>query len=364
MQPGGFSPTGRESAHFQEIPVLPGVQTHLPLAARSTPVEPGQPDLSTYDRIIVFFSGGKDSQACVLHLIDLGVAPECIELHHHSVDGHEGSTLMDWPVTRSYCEAFARAFGLPIIFSWKVGGFEGEMLRDKARTAPIAFQSETGQVVSTGGDRGKLGTRLRFPQVSPDLRVRWCSAYLKIDVGARVLTHEPRFQLGRTLVVTGERAEESSARARYAHFEPHRADKRAGRRPRHIDHWRPVHAWDEARVWAILERYRVNPHPAYWLGWGRTSCRACIFGSANQWATLRAFMPEAFGPIARHEEAFGVTIQRNRSVVEAADRGSPYPCNPIWLAIANSHAYRSAIRLPAGQWRLPPGAFGEAAGPT
>lgn len=344
--------------------MLPGVQTHLPLAARSIPVEPGQPDLSSYERIVVFFSGGKDSVACVLHLIDLGVAPECIELHHHSVDGHEGSTLMDWPVTGGYCKAFAKAFGLRLYFSWKVGGFEREMLRENARTAPIAYQSETGQVVVTGGERGKLGTRRRFPQVSPDLRTRYCSAYLKVDIAARVLTHEPRFQQGRTLVVTGERAEESSARARYARFEPYRADRRDGRKPRYIDHWRAVHGWDEARVWAALERYRVNPHPAYWLGWGRTSCRACIFGSANQWATLRAHMPQAFAPIARYEAEFGVTIQRRRSVVEAADRGTPYRCDPSWLAIANGTSYPGPIRLPAGQWRLPPGAFGEAAGPA
>jgi hypothetical protein len=69
----------------------------------------------------------------VLHLLDLGVPRERIELWHHDVDGREGSRLMDWPVTRDYCRAFAAAFGLPIFFSWKVGGFEREMCRDNAR---------------------------------------------------------------------------------------------------------------------------------------------------------------------------------------------------------------------------------------
>ena len=56
-------------------------------------------DPDTYDHVIVAFSGGKDSVACLLHLLDLGVPREKIELWHHDVDGREGSDLMDWPVT-------------------------------------------------------------------------------------------------------------------------------------------------------------------------------------------------------------------------------------------------------------------------
>jgi tRNA(Ile)-lysidine synthase TilS/MesJ len=101
------------------------------------------PDLNSYDVIVVAFSGGKDSIACVLHLLELGVPRERIELWHHDVDGREGSSLMDWPVTRDYCRAFAAAFGLPIFFSWKVGGFEREMCRDNARTAPTGSRLPT-----------------------------------------------------------------------------------------------------------------------------------------------------------------------------------------------------------------------------
>jgi diphthamide synthase (EF-2-diphthine--ammonia ligase) len=50
------------------------------------------------------FSGGKDSLAAMLLLLELGVSPERIENHHHEVDGREGSRLMDWPVTHSYMQ--------------------------------------------------------------------------------------------------------------------------------------------------------------------------------------------------------------------------------------------------------------------
>jgi 3'-phosphoadenosine 5'-phosphosulfate sulfotransferase (PAPS reductase)/FAD synthetase len=189
---------------------------------------------------------------------------------------------MDWPVTRSYCRAFAAAFRLPIFFSWKVGGFEREMCRNNARTAPTRFETLNG-VLEVGGTGGKLGTRELFPQVSPDLKVRWCSSYLKIDVCAAAIRNDPRFTCSTVLVVSGERAEESPSRAKYQTFEVDRADARGPVHRRHVDRWRPVHAWTEGDVWATLERHRVTPHPAYRLGWGRVSCSACIFGNPDQW---------------------------------------------------------------------------------
>ncbi len=333
-------------------------------AMRSPPAS--EPALQDYDRFVQFFSGGKDSVAAVLHLMELGVDPAKIELHHHDIDGQEGSTLMDWPITRSYCEAFAKSFGLQLYYSWKVGGFEGELLRENQRTAPIAWQREDGTIARVGGDGGKDATRRKFPQVCADLRTRWCSAYLKIDVGARILTTEPRFLQGKTLVVTGERAQESSARARYKTFEPDRADNRDGARvKRWIDHWRPVHGWDEAQVWDILHRHGVNPHPAYWLGWGRTSCLACIFGSPNQWASVRKVAPAKFARIAQLEREFGVTIHRKHSVTELADKGQAYTMDEAMMALAMSDHYPTEmIRADPTQWKHPPGAFGESTGPT
>lgn len=326
-------------------------------------------ELGSYDHIIVAFSGGKDSVACVLHLLESGVAPHRIELWHHIVDGREGSRLMDWPCTNGYCRAFAEHFGLRLFYTWKEGGFEREMLRENARTAPIHFEAPradgTTEVKTTGGTRGSRSTRRQFPQVAADLRVRWCSAYLKIDNGRTALRNQARFRNARTLFVSGERAEESPGRAGYARFEPDDADARDSERlRRHIDRWRPVHRWSEVEVWAIIERWRVNPHPAYRLGWGRCSCAGCIFNGPDQFATLRRINPEQFKRLAGYEAEFGRTIKRTVSLAELADRGSAYELAEADVEAALSEAFEEPVVLPVGEWAMPAGAFGDNSGPV
>jgi 3'-phosphoadenosine 5'-phosphosulfate sulfotransferase (PAPS reductase)/FAD synthetase len=315
-------------------------------------------ELAAYDRVLVAFSGGKDSLAELLHLLELGVPPERIELHHHDVDG--GAPLMDWPCTTAYVRAVGAAFGIRAYLSWRDGGFAAELGRDGRPTAAVVFETPGGEIGRCGGE-GPPGTRGRFPQVCADLRLRWCSSALKIEVMAALIRNQARFATGRTLVVTGERAEESPVRARYAAFGPHRTATRT----QEVDHWRPLLAWPEAEVWAIIARHAVTPHPAYALGWSRVSCRSCIFGSPNQWASLRAVFPDAFRRFAEAEAATGRTIQRRASVVELADRGRPYAAalqSPLLVAQARSSVWTGPIF--SRPWRLPAGAFGEAAGPS
>ncbi len=321
-----------------------------------------KPNMGDYDHIIIAFSGGKDSLACLLSIIESGADKSRIELWHHEIDGRE-SRLMDWPVTPAYCKAIAAAFGIPLYFSWKEGGFEREMTRENALTAQTSFETPGGETGTTGGTRGKRNTRMMFPQVSADLNVRWCSAYLKIDVCASAIRNQERFAGKRTLVVSGERGEESAARGRYKTFEPDRADNRDGRLARHVDRYRPVHAWKEQDVWDIIERWKVNPHPAYHLGWGRVSCLWCIFGSVNQCASAREIDPVGFGRISDYEARFGKTIHRTMTIGERADAGTPYESMTADMAaIAMSVEYSEPIFV--NNWTLPPGAFGESCGPT
>jgi 3'-phosphoadenosine 5'-phosphosulfate sulfotransferase (PAPS reductase)/FAD synthetase len=335
-------------------------------AARPALPEPTLEELLSYDFIIIGFSGGKDSVASFLRCLEMGVPLEKIELWHHIVDGREGSKLMDWPVTNSYCRAFAEHFGVPIYYTWKHGGFEGEMLRENALTQPVSFEAPQPdgsiKVITSGGTRGTLSTRRKFPQVSADLSVRWCSSYLKIDNAKRALCNQERFRGKRTLFLTGERAQESPGRANYPKMEVDMSDARQGRLKRHIDRWRPVHGWDEAEVWAILKRWKINPHPAYLLGWGRCSCSACIFGSANQFASLQKIYVEQFNTIADYEVELGRTVRRDMSIRDWAAQGTPYNMKPEDIALALSEIYYAPIVVDT--WELPAGAFAESNGPV
>ena len=347
---------------------LPVINALVVSRAMEPEVRLTKEQLNSYERVIVAMSGGKDSVASLLDMLEQGLDISKVEFIHHRVDGWDGD-LMDWPCTNSYVENLAAALKVPLYFTWRIGGFEGEMLRENSRTQPICFQAPqpdgTVIVVQRGGEGGSESTRLAFPQVSANLSVRWCSAYLKIDQARCAMRNQERFRHSRTLFVSGERAEESAGRATYAMFEPDDTDARdSPKLARHIDRYQPVHRWSEAQVWGIMERWGINPHPAYKIGWSRCSCAGCIFNGADEFATLREINGRQFGRISGFEQQFGRTIKRNIDLVSLADKGTVFPYAQADAQAALSHEFNEPILLPAGQWKLPAGAYAKGGGPS
>ena len=442
-----------------------------------------------YDLIIVSFSGGKDSVACLLHLLDQGVPVEKIELWHQAVDGKPGvaERFFDWPITEAYCKAFAQAFNLPIRFQWRENGFLGEMLKGeieeglyftvgsnaitgyfifnedgtvwatrnyynathyetqddaemaqamlppegtelpryynddevasldrklkkrqeqargikdkKARakalekadewftkqfaplimpaphrvtvatprpTAQVGFELSEGGIaagdVGHAGGTGAPGVRLQFPDPVVNLSTRWCSSNLKIDVADLTITNDPRFSKGKFLLITGERRQESNNRAKYAEIETHKKTTKE----RRVDQWRPVLDYKEEDVWAIMEKWRVRPHPAYFLGWGRLSCMSCIFGNEDQWASIKAIAPHLFDRILHYERRFQKTIQRGGDIAHLASQGTSYvPDDPEFISMAMGEALdvEYVILGDGEEWILPNGAYKKTGGP-
>lgn len=317
-------------------------------------------DLDSYDHIILCLSG-KDSIACLLAMIEQGVDLRRLEVWHHRVDGHEGSTLMDWTFNDSFIEQFAAAYNLPLYFSWLKGGIEGEMLKQDAYSQPHMVETPAG-VITLARDlaRTSPATRRRFPQQSASLATRWCSSAAKIDVARRAVTNQERFLGAKTLFVTGERRAESSNRSRYNQLEPHAVDRRSGRLGRHVDAWRPVLHYSEEQVWDIIARHRVEAPVPYRLGWGRSSCMTCIYNSPKVWATIRKYFPDRIEPIAAYEDEFGCTISRQRiNVLDLSATAEAFEIvDDAALIQAVEREYTLPIFTPEGQaWKMPAGAF-------
>ncbi len=345
--------------------VVPHLSRQLELFAQEPPkgtyFSAPTVELESYDHIIVCMSGGKDSIACLLHLIDLGVDKSRVELWHHDVDGREGSGLMDWAFMRDFNKALRRAFNVPVYFSWLEHGFEGEMLKHNSISHPYMIETPVGlRRFERNPNLSRPATRRKFPQQAASLTTRWCSSALKIDVGRRALNNQDRFLNKRTLFVTGERRQESASRARYNQLEHHNCFRSGSRVERHVEAWRPVLDWSEAQVWEIFERHNVIAPVPYRLGWNRSSCMTCIFNQARIWATLAEYFPDRLKAINDYELEFACTISRSgKSVAELAKAAKPFQIDDEEALLqAVNERYTLPVRQSSCEpWKVPAGAF-------
>lgn len=309
-------------------------------------------------KILLTFSGGKDSVAMVLRMLDLGIDKSRIELHHHLVDGR-GVELFDWGCTESYCEAFAKAFGLNIVFSYRVGGIYREIYRVNEGLQNVIIEPSD----LTNGERVVLqtkpgsSTRLKFPAVHANLRTRWCSSTVKISVLERLITNTDNGN--KILVLTGERRRESRARSKYSEYQDHSTNCKS----RKVIHWRPIIDFSEKQVWNIIERYKVQPHPAYMLGWSRCSCQLCIFSSPNTWASIYELSPQKVEQIALIEKDIEHTLYNGLYIMSKVRKGKSFLTTKNKARWADEALTTFKSNIFVEQWTQPQGAYnGEVSG--
>ena len=348
--------TERESK-LKKGGVVKPTTTKLPFIYKPLPVEKKIIDnINSYDKIIISYSGGKDSDACVLYLMDYIKDKSKIELWHQCVDGR-GKThkeFFDWQSTDGYVEAFAKMLGLTLSYQWREFGFYGEMFRKDEPTHAVRYIMDGKEyVIET---KNKINnTRLKFPAKSADLNSRWCSAYLKIDAASRVLAN--RFQTSKDnqmniLFVTGERREESTGRSKYLNVENHRTNSQT----RHVDHFRPVIEWNEKKVWDILKSNNIQPHPAYEVGFPRLSCRSCIFFSPDHWALLKTVQPDVIKMLDKVEKEIGFKLDNKFTIPEMVALGKTNLTDRAKSFIPKLITEWSGS-VESNNWELPIGAF-------
>lgn len=350
--------------------------------------------LETYDKIIIGFSGGKDSIAAFCYLLDLGVPKEKIILVHHCIDGkgHNNILNMDWSCTKNYCDKFAKHFGVDIKYSWREEGFAGEIFRIGA-SHPVTFEELDNDNITTrttpywdkcealrklkDGDitdiekeevdiqLKKYGYKMKFPAKSPDLRIRWCSAILKIEVCERLLRFSNLTKRdAKILFIDGIRREESSKRAAYNEMELHKTN--APRNNRTVHHWRPIIEWDTKMVWNIIEKYNIHAHPCYHLGWSRCSCAACIFSLPCHMKGIKEVIPSLFNRLEELEKELNFTIDNEKDIsqyIQDAKSCVPDDVDEIYKDIVNTGLMPSNY-FNIDKWVEPHGAYlGSEGGP-
>lgn len=336
--------------------------------------------LEDYDLIVVLFSGGKDSTACFLKLLELGVPKEKIELWHHDIDGGHPSRRMDWKCTSNYVKSFADAFGVKLRVSYRVNGFFGELYRIGASEPIEWIDPDTKEVKQCKLSSNYLkckelkeqsteemeeflkeyGYRMKFPAKSPDLSRRWCSAYLKICVADSVVsnldslhelenlggkrhkfpakggTHQGRWCSGSLKASVQDSVtsnlKETSSDKKILIVSGERRGESAGRakynemeihrtnaekRSHRIVHqWRCCIDYTEKDVWEVLKRNHVNPHPCYRIGWNRCSCAMCIFSTPRLYAGFNELFPEEFAELHQDEVRLGFTLDNKKDLYQ------------------------------------------------
>lgn len=271
----------------------------------------GKSDLS------ISLSGGADSTACYLYLLESGVI-ERFEAAGSRVVRVFMDTGWELPETYAYLDTLEARFG-PIqrIATWAPGPDEappvgyahleplwvtpGRCMDPALWALAKDFEARIGRYCPM------IRLILQWRKVPTSVR-RWCTADLKQRpvIGFLKTLQDP-------INAIGVRAEESRARAAQLPWE-WSDDYDA-----HI--WRPIHAWTKQDRIDIHARHGLAPNPLYLRGQGagRVGCRVCVSSGKADLRWIAEYFPETID-LLRELEA---TLEAIGSPRQEAGAGSP-----------------------------------------
>ena len=218
--------------------------------------------------IAINHSGGKDSQAMTIKIVEAGIPRDQLVLVHATL-GH-----IEWPGTIAHIEA--TGFDLPLIIARARRGFF-EMVEARGM-----FPSPQYRQCTSDQKRGPIERELR-----------------------RYLAAHPRYN-GQLVNAMGMRAEESPARSRRATVTLNARNSVAGRR--WID-WLPIHDFSTSAVFETIARAGQEPHWAYGAGMTRLSCSFCIMSSLSDLQCAARLRPDLLADYVALERRIGHTLR-------------------------------------------------------
>lgn len=258
-------------------------------------------------------SGGKDSQAMLIRLLERVPASQIVVVHASLGEA-------EWEGALEHAQAQAENAGLPFIVARSVKTFF-EMVEHRYAVRPgpnsSCWPSASLRQCTSDLKRGPIEREVRR-FANPGKFGR--SGQTSTDV-RQVCPGEPGHQ-GYSKIVTcmGIRAAESPARSKQVPFRRNERNSIAGR---DWFDWLPIHDMSTDAVFETIHAAGQQPHWAYAAGNQRLSCVFCIMGSPTDIAHGARQRPELFAKYREIEERTGYTMhQSRRSLAELVEVGT------------------------------------------
>jgi 3'-phosphoadenosine 5'-phosphosulfate sulfotransferase (PAPS reductase)/FAD synthetase len=224
---------------------------------------------------VVSHSAGKDSQAMLIRLRQMGV-PESQMLIVHADLGD-----IEWKGNLDHIKKYAGS--IPVITAVAKTSFWDMVERRQM------FPSPSQRQCTSDLKRGPINREVR-----------------------RYLKAHPEFE-GRVVMCMGLRAEESPARARKQALTYSEANSKAGRS---WWEWLPILNLTTAQVFDVIQNAGEEPHWAYGEGMTRLSCCFCIMASKADLTTAARLNPDLYRRYVETEKRLGHTLSMSQKPLE------------------------------------------------
>jgi 3'-phosphoadenosine 5'-phosphosulfate sulfotransferase (PAPS reductase)/FAD synthetase len=224
-------------------------------------------------------SGGKDSQAMLVKLLEIVPAQQIIVVHASLGEA-------EWEGALEHAKAQADAAGLPFIVAHAVKTFF-DMVERRYAVRPGPNSS-----------------------CWPSAANRQCTSDLKRGpIEREVRRYAKEHGFSKIVSCMGIRAQESPGRSKRPPFSRNERGCIAGR---DWYEWLPIHGMTAVEVFATIKGAGQEPHWAYAAGNQRLSCVFCIMGSPRDLANGAKNRPELFAKYVDIEQRTGYTMHQSR----------------------------------------------------